>query len=191
MLEGSRHPTVRIRPVESSDGSLIEEYASDPRIAATSHVPFPYPRGAGAVFVAKAMDGWKHGVERTFAVVSDDRFAGVVSLMAIDRPLGRAQVGYWIAVPYWGKGIATEAVRLVVDLAYAVFGLRSLGAACLADNDASARVLEKAGFAEGRSLTYKGPDRRFEGRAVRTFTLQLVDGVQGQPPAGPGEKRSD
>ncbi len=164
-------PAVRIRPIELADGPLIEQFASDLRISATSHVPHPYPPGGGTVFATRAINEWRDGGDRTFAVLSAEAFAGVVSLMAVNRPIARAQIGYWIAVHQWGKGIATEAVRLVSRCAFEDLGLRELGAGCLAENIASARVLEKAGFNEGIPFTYRGPDRRFQGRTIRTFTL--------------------
>lgn len=170
MIETPTVPLVKIRPVHLSDAPMIERYASDPRIAATSHVPHPYPRGGGAAFAAHAVEAWREGGDRAFAVTSDDAFAGIVSLMALNYTRGRAQVGYWIAAEYWGRGIATEAVRLVVRLAFEEYGLTELGAGCLAENLASARVLEKAGFVEGVPFAYRGPDTRFEGRTIRTFT---------------------
>jgi RimJ/RimL family protein N-acetyltransferase len=61
------------------------------------------------------------------------------------RPSGSVELGYWVATPYWGRGLATEACTALVDIA------RTLGLACLegshfVDNPASARVLEKLGF---------------------------------------------
>jgi RimJ/RimL family protein N-acetyltransferase len=62
------------------------------------------------------------------------------------RPSGSVEMGYWIARPFWGRGYATEACRALVEIA------RTLGLPCLEgshflDNPASARVLEKLGFA--------------------------------------------
>lgn len=57
-----------------------------------------------------------------------------------------ADFGYWLAEPYWGRGIMTEAVRAVVPYAMERFSLCRLESAVFAWNPASMRVLEKCGF---------------------------------------------
>ncbi len=62
-----------------------------------------------------------------------------------------AELGYWLAEPFWGRGIVTRAVRAMVEYAFQELGLRRVFAEPYATNPASARVLEKAGFTlEGR-----------------------------------------
>ena len=131
-----------------------------------------YPRGGGLVFATRAIDAWRSGDGSTFAVVADEAFAGVMSVAAVNRLLAAGQVGYWIAVPYWGRGIATEGLRLAVRKAFDEIGLEQLSANCLEANVASVRVLQKNGFVEGAPLTYDGPDTRFSGRRIRTFGLR-------------------
>jgi RimJ/RimL family protein N-acetyltransferase len=58
----------------------------------------------------------------------------------------RAEVGYWLAKPYWGRGIMTAVVRRVCEHAFAEFGLVKITAHVFVDNTRSARVLEKCGF---------------------------------------------
>ena len=57
-----------------------------------------------------------------------------------------AEIGYWLGVEYWGRGIATEAVALVTAWAFDAHGLLRIFAQPFADNRASRRVLEKAGY---------------------------------------------
>lgn len=62
-----------------------------------------------------------------------------------------AEFGYWLAEEFWGKGIMTEAVIAFVDYCFENFPLKRMFASAYANNPASARVLEKAGFVlEGR-----------------------------------------
>ena len=62
-----------------------------------------------------------------------------------------AEIGYWLGEPFWGQGIATKAVGALTDYAYAHLDLIRLYATVFEWNPASARVLEKAGYAhEGR-----------------------------------------
>jgi len=63
----------------------------------------------------------------------------------------RAELGYWVGVPYWGNGYATEAARAVVKYGFGTLGLHRIFASHFANNPASARVLRKIGMRyEGR-----------------------------------------
>ena len=57
-----------------------------------------------------------------------------------------AEVGYWIAKPYWGKGICTEALRLVIDYCFNVKNFTTLWGDYFPENPASGKVMEKCGF---------------------------------------------
>ena len=58
----------------------------------------------------------------------------------------KAEMGYWLAKPYWGQGIMTEVVRRLCEFAFDEYELRRIYAHAFATNPTSARVLEKAGF---------------------------------------------
>jgi len=58
----------------------------------------------------------------------------------------RAEIGYWLAKPYWGRGIMTAVVRRACDFGFAELGLVKIMAHVFADNAASAAVLHKCGF---------------------------------------------
>lgn len=58
----------------------------------------------------------------------------------------RAEIGYWLAKPYWGRGLMTAAVRAVSAYGFKRFKLARIEAHVFASNAASGRVLEKAGF---------------------------------------------
>jgi ribosomal-protein-alanine N-acetyltransferase len=58
----------------------------------------------------------------------------------------RADLGYWLGVPFWGQGYATEAARLVISFGFARLHLHRIQARCFPRNRASARVLEKVGM---------------------------------------------
>jgi ribosomal-protein-alanine N-acetyltransferase len=60
----------------------------------------------------------------------------------------RAEIGYWLAKPFWGLGIMTAVVRRVCQHAFEEFGLVKITAHVFSHNPASARVLEKCGFHE-------------------------------------------
>ncbi len=60
---------------------------------------------------------------------------------------GIAELGYWVGVPYWGRGYATEAAAAVVEFGFRVLALERIWARAFARNPASSRVLEKIGMA--------------------------------------------
>ena len=67
-------------------------------------------------------------------------------------PIGEedAEIGYWIAKPYWNRGIATEALRAMIDYCFNVKGFLTLWSDFFIDNPASRRVMEKCGFKDTR-----------------------------------------
>lgn len=86
-----------------------------------------------------------------------------------DEPIA----GYWVAKPYWNRGICTEALKLMIDHIRRTTGIRSLISGHFTDNPASGRVMEKCGFKPtGETVTddtqYKGKDR-----PIRVLRLEL------------------
>ena len=79
-------------------------------------------------------------------VVEGDAVGGIGIELGRDVFLRSAEVGYWLGEPYWGRGIATEALRAVTEYAFTTFDLCRLQAGVFEWNPASMRVLEKAGY---------------------------------------------
>jgi [ribosomal protein S5]-alanine N-acetyltransferase len=74
-------------------------------------------------------------------------FVGTISIKNIDLVNKKADLGYWIGEQYWGRGIATECLKLIIDYAFsAELGLKQLCAYVFPENKASIRVLEKNGM---------------------------------------------
>ena len=81
---------------------------------------------------------------------SDMRLVGGVILRP-DKDHQHAEVGYWIGVPYWGNGYATEAARALVQYAFEELRLHRVHASHTANNPASGKVLRSVGMKyEGR-----------------------------------------
>ena len=112
-------------------------------------MPQPYSLAdAEAYLLSVAQSGPKHSL----CIEVEGQAAGAISLrFEIDVHRLTAEIGYWLAEPFWGRGVMTEAVSGLVDHAFRTFALRRIFASVYANNPASARVLEKAGFVfEGR-----------------------------------------
>lgn len=78
-----------------------------------------------------------------------DSVIGLCSLQFLDKATKQAKLGYFIAPPFWNKGYATEAARLVLTFGFSLLSLDMVEARCLAGNLASEGVLKKCGMVKG------------------------------------------
>ncbi|MFM8780685.1 MAG: GNAT family N-acetyltransferase, partial [Gemmatimonadota bacterium] len=137
-----------LRAFVSSDAVAVEAAVSDVAVAEqTLSIPHPYPPGAAVDFIAATQREWSAGTVATWAVVQRDVGAVVGAVMLrFAWPHRRAEIGYWIARAAWGRGIATEAVRVVLEYGFDRRGLHRVEARRWVGNEASGRVLAKAWF---------------------------------------------
>ena len=83
----------------------------------------------------------------TFCIEIDGRVAGAIGLnLQSDVHRLTAELGYWLAEPFWGRGVMTAAVKAFVAYSFETLPLQRIFASAYANNPASVRVLEKAGF---------------------------------------------
>jgi RimJ/RimL family protein N-acetyltransferase len=145
---------LHLRLLRLADAPDIQRLASSREVASsTGMIPHPYPEGAAAEFINLTLDGFERERAAVFGIVvrNEDCFIGCCGLHPEDDH-GRAELGYWVGVPWWNRGYATEAAAAVVGWGFRERGIHRIFAGCFARNPASARVLEKAGFTfEGRS----------------------------------------
>lgn len=125
------------------DVKAVAALANDRRIAEnTLRIPHPYRLADAEAFVAAANrdDG-----EMVFLItLRDGTVLGACGIAKLDGVT--PEIGYWLGVPYWGRGHATEAARAVVDHAFTALAYEHLVAGARVSNPASRRVLEKCGF---------------------------------------------
>jgi RimJ/RimL family protein N-acetyltransferase len=130
-----------LRAPRLADVKAIARLVNDRRIAEnTARIPHPYGAADAEQFIADAnrQDG-----EATFAIVLKGETIGICGVAPREAA---AELGYWVGVPYWNRGYATEAVRAVIDHAFGDLGHDALQANARVSNPASRRVLEKCGF---------------------------------------------
>jgi RimJ/RimL family protein N-acetyltransferase len=134
---------LRLRPPQREDAPAIAALANDRRIAEnTARIPHPYALADAAGFLRHLEES---EIETAFAITrADDALIGICGLLM--KPRKTPEIGYWLGVPYWGHGYATEAARAVIDHAFEDLGLERLEAGARVSNPASRRVLEKCGF---------------------------------------------
>lgn len=136
---------VTIEPLNHLHTVAMQRLVADPRVTRFTPKPEPYPDGEAAREIARAVADRAAGTAYSFAILADGEFVGVCKLKEVTATQG--ELGYWIAVPAWGNGFATQGAQLVVHYAFEELGLRRVVAHTLERNPASARVLERLGFA--------------------------------------------
>ena len=161
---------VRIEPYGPAHAPAFQEMAADARIAATTLVPHPYPPGAALAFARDAERARRRREAFSFAVLDAAAVVGSCGIKHLDWDAGQGEIGYWIGVPYWGRGYASAAVRLVTAFGVGGLGLRRVVAEVVEGNDASARVLDKAGYRHER--TFPNPNDRHAGRPTALFVFR-------------------
>jgi ribosomal-protein-alanine N-acetyltransferase len=144
---------LRLRPLVAEDAPEIRRLAGAREVAATTlNIPHPYPDGAAESFIARQAQGWAEGTDATFAI--DERVGGAlvggIGLRVV-RDHQRAELGYWIGVPFWNRGYCAEAAAEVLRFGFEELGLHRIHASHFGNNPASGRVMVKLGMRhEGR-----------------------------------------
>src|SRR5262249_886885 len=141
---------VHLSEFRSSDKDALIAHLNDRDIyERTLRIPFPYTDAADDEWLALVARITKpQGRPVQWAIRSaDDALIGGVGFGGFQVGKShRAEVGYWLARPYWGRGIMTAVLQQVCRHAFDEFGLAKITAHVFPHNPASARVLEKCGF---------------------------------------------
>jgi RimJ/RimL family protein N-acetyltransferase len=142
-----------LRAPRLEDAKAITTLAADRRIAEnTLRIPHPYTLPDARAFLTSA-----NATDDEIVLLITTRDAGrpgadrldgdVIGACGIARLDGKEpEIGYWLGVPFWGNGYATEAARAVIDHAFGDLGYEHLLGGARVSNPASRRVLEKCGF---------------------------------------------
>jgi [ribosomal protein S5]-alanine N-acetyltransferase len=139
------------RLVTWQDAKALAELAVANRDFLAPYEPDRDPRyytvaGQDAV-VRSALERHAAGFTLPHVITVDAQVVGRVTLNEIVRgPLQSCSLGYWVAEPFGGQGLATAAASELVAWAFGPLGLHRVQAGTLADNVRSQRVLERVGF---------------------------------------------
>jgi len=140
-----------IRPWCPADADALARHANNRNIWINLRDGFPHPYTA--VHAASFIEIASHRTSGTLCALATRQEAIGGMGITVNQDVHRltAELGYWLAEPYWGKGFMTEAVIKYTEYAFERFGLLRIYAEPYAYNERSFRVLEKAGFnLEGR-----------------------------------------
>jgi RimJ/RimL family protein N-acetyltransferase len=140
-----RTARLTLRPFELADASAVQRLAGAYEVALnTLTVPHPYPDGAAEEWIRKQQEELEAGRLQNFAVADACGLVGSMGLMA--RGEGVAEIGYWIGVPFWRRGYASEAAAELLRYGFEDVGLHRIFGEHYSRNPASGRVLQKLGM---------------------------------------------
>ena len=138
----------RIRKWELSDAKDLAAALSNKKVQDNLRdgLPYPYTVQDGKEFIS-AMLSADENETFAFAIMVDDKVVGSIGIFRQGNIHSQtAELGYYIAEEYWGKGIMTEAVKQICEYVFAKSDIIRIYAEPFAYNIASCRVLEKVGF---------------------------------------------
>ncbi len=138
--------SVLIRKWNVNDIELLVQNANNINVWNNLRNYFPHP------YTIEDAQAWLElvdveGATLNFAIEFEGVLVGGIGLIPnSDVYVMSAEIGYWIGESYWGKGIATEAIRQIVDYIFYNFDIIRIYAEVFENNKASMRTLEKNGF---------------------------------------------
>ncbi len=137
-----------LRPYSSADIPALVPLIGAREVAATTlRIPHPYTEDIAREFIALAKKDRARGacVRCAITLRQTGELYGGIGLQ-IEPDHRRAELGYWIGVPYWGNGYATEAAAAMVNYGFQTLELQRIFASYVPRNVASGRVLQKIGM---------------------------------------------
>lgn len=140
--------TVRLREWTINDIPFLAESMNNPNVQKNLRdgIPYPYTEKDAEDYIKSTL-AQPPGNIFTRAVIADGNAAGNISVGRKDNVHRlTAELGYYLAEPYWGRGIASEAIRQITDFVFSNSDIVRIFAEPYAYNIASCRALEKAGY---------------------------------------------
>lgn len=137
-----------LRPWEEADAESLYKYAKDSRVGPIAGWPVHKSVEESRQVIKTVLSG-----EEVYAVcLKEDNIAvGAASVSIgkdsnLDLTDSEGEIGYWIGVPFWGRGLIPEAVNALIKRSFEQLGLKTLWCGYFEGNNKSKRVQEKCGF---------------------------------------------
>ena len=143
--------TLSLRPLERGDAEMLWPDLSNPEISRYMAWEAHTDPAQTAEFLEGEVRRRESGKGVTWAIFRDGEFCGIVSIIGVTRrhralTYDRGELAYWLSPRRQGQGIMSEALRLVMRYCFEEMGLHKVCVSHFAVNDASRRVIERAGF---------------------------------------------
>ena len=154
-----------LRPFRLSDARSLQQHMNDERVARdVTHIPFPYTlKHASAWVESMSFAASADSARVDFVIDIDGEVAGSVAFINVDGH--KAQVSMWVSPAYWRRGLATKALKLLVEFGFEHLGLIRIYAYHYTENQKTGGVLEKVGF-------------KFEGTHAKEWRKEIAGQVR-------------
>ena len=167
---------ILLRPWQDSDAPTLYQYASDPDIGSRAGWA-PHQSEEESLQIIRTV----FRNDTTWAIVLKEDVSHPIGAIgygsscdcALPARANEPTVGYWIAKPFWGRGICTEALQIVIEHARRHF-VHSLISGHFRDNPASGRVMEKCGFHPTGEVCFDATIPADAHRPIRVLRLELT-----------------
>ena len=167
-----------LRPWRESDAEALYKYASDPDVGPRAGWP-PHKSVEESLEIIRTIFHNDH----TWAIELKETGEAIGAIgyylhgeSNIEIGEHDAEVGYWVAKPYWNQGICTEALRLMIDRCFKEKHFEVLWSDFFTDNPASGRVMEKCGFRDTGEINWCSHLYHAKGRPVHIMRLDKITG---------------
>lgn len=147
-LQGER---LTLRVPQLADAKAVYAYASDSEVTRFLAWPRHTSLADSEHFLHEAVTGWLNGKHLVWLIEDEAGVAGAIGAVPSGANVG---IGYVLRRDRWGRGYATEALRLVADALLGDTPVAAIWALCVTENIASQRVLEKSGFHLERTMRH-------------------------------------
>ncbi len=144
-------PTIKterltLRKIRKSDLDDIFEYSSDPEVSKYLLWRPHESKRVTRSYLSSLLKKYKSGQYYDWGIEIDGKMIGTAGFSKIDILNDTAEAGYVIARPYWGRGIAAEALTAVIDFGFNVLALKRIECICIEENKRSLAVMKKCGM---------------------------------------------
>jgi RimJ/RimL family protein N-acetyltransferase len=139
--------SICLDPITADAAGDLEWLARDEAVRRFTRVPSMPRDGFGAEWAARYVEGWQDGSRAGFQIRAlDGTFLGIAMFVRVDDEALEGEIGYAVGIEARGRGVATEAVRLLTDWGFAELGLERIELRIDVANGASDRVAEHCGY---------------------------------------------
>ena len=164
-----------LRPWHESDAETLYKYASDSEVGPRAGWP-PHKSIEESLDIIRTVFNNDH----TWAILlkETDDIVGCIGYYTcgesnINIGENDVEAGYWVARPYWNRGICTEALRLLIDYCLKEKGFQTIWSDYFVDNPASGRVMEKCGFIPTGEISIDENQHGGKNRPMRILRLEF------------------
>ncbi len=174
-------PRLTLRPIGEADVEAIFRYASNPNVTRYTLFETHRDRNDTLAFIRDiAMKQYEAELPGPFGICWKEDPASILGTIGgrwATQPNKTIEIGFAIAEEFWGRGIVAEAARALIGYIFGSYDAVRVQAHCMAENTASARVMEKLG------MTFEGKLRQATFRRGRSWDMLIYSVLRDEWPA--------